>query len=313
MDLSIVVVSWNTRALLSRCLESVHTNGGNTSFEVVVVDNGSTDGSQEMVRAEFRKARLIENVENVGFARANNQALPLCNGRYVMLLNSDSEVLPGALDTLLDFMDAHPEVATVGPQLIDPTGALKILTAGRLPSLRSVFLHYFFLSRLFPRIFRGVYLVPSQVGEEPVPVEWVTGACLLARRDVFVELGGLDESYFMYAEDMEFCQRVVRAGLSIYLVPAAKVIHRGGASGRDLSRERSTRWLVSLHELFARDRSRPAIIAFDLIHAAGLLIRAVLYAAWSLVRRGDAVHRKSREMWYSGITALTLARAVLRG
>lgn len=306
-SLSIVVVNWNTRELLCSCLGSIQGSADPADLKVIVVDNGSTDGSSSMVGSDFQWVRLIQNGENQGFARANNQALPLCRGRYIMLLNSDTEVLPGTLDHMIEFMDRHPEVAILGPTLIDPEGALQVQTAGDLPTLRSVFIHYLFLSRLVPRRFRGFYLIPSQIRNEPVPVEWVSAACLVARREVFEQLGGFDEDYFFYAEVFEFCERAKDAGFRAMHLPSAKVVHVGGGSTQELPVQEAARWMAALHRHFAKSHSRLETIAFDLIHFTGLSIRAILHFLLALLGGGQARRRKAKMLAYESVRALQLA------
>ena len=229
--LSIIIVNWNTRDLLAQCLESVAENVGTWeqgNVETFVVDNASSDGSAAMVRERFPWVHLIENRENVGFARANNQALREAAGRYAVLLNSDTAVLPGALQTLVDFMDAHPQVSACGPLLLNPDGSLQpschpVLTAGR------EFWRLMFLERLWPR---ATYRQERWDRQTPRPVEVIKGACLALRRESLEQVGLLDEAYFMYTEEMDLCYRLLRAGWENYWLPQARVIHYGEASSR---------------------------------------------------------------------------------
>jgi GT2 family glycosyltransferase len=272
-----------------------------------VVDNASSDGSVEMVHSEFPGVQLIENAENAGFARANNQAIPRCRGRYIMLLNSDTVVLAGAVDGLVDFMESRPAAAAVGPRLVDAEGTPQVMAAGYLPTLATVFSYWFFLSRLWPRVFRGMSLSPALPGSDPIRVEWLTGACLLVRREVFEKIGGLAEGYFMYVEDIDFGARMKRAGYELYWAPMVQVIHLVGASSRDLPIEASTRWVTNLHRFFARDHSRAGVIAFDVIHGLGLAIRTVIYIAMSIGPRGAGWARKARIVGASSVKAFALA------
>jgi GT2 family glycosyltransferase len=244
-DLSIIIVNWNTRELLAKCLRSLYPlpNGqgqeagspifrdGSCSYEVFVVDNASSDGSAEMVRQRFPQVRLMQNEENVGFARANNQAIPLSQGRYVLLLNSDTEVQPGALETLIAFMDAHPQAGATGPRLLNPDGSLQpschpMLTPGR------EFWRLLFLERLSPR---ATYPMHRWDDRTPRRVEVIKGACLLLRREALHQVGLLDESYFMYTEEVDLCYRLVLAGWECWWVPQATVIHHGEASSRQVA------------------------------------------------------------------------------
>lgn len=227
MDLSIIIVNWNTRTLLTQCLHSLSPPPP-LSPEVFVVDNASTDGSPVMVRAQFPWVTLIENAENVGFARANNQALRQATGRYAVLLNSDTVVRPGALQTLVEFMGAHPEAGACGPRLLNGDGSLQpschpLLTPGR------EFWRLLFLDRLWPR---ATYPQGRWDAQTPRPVEVIKGACLMLRREALDQVGLLDEQYFMYTEEMDLCARLLQAGWRNYWVPEAQVIHYGEASTR---------------------------------------------------------------------------------
>lgn len=226
VDLSILIVNWNTRELLAGCLHSVYADVGDLALEVVVVDNASRDGSAEMVREQFPQVRLIANHENVGFARANNQAVRESAGRYVVLLNSDTEVRPGAWAALVDFMDAHPEAGAAGPYLLNADGSLQpschpVLTSGR------EFWRLLFLDRIAPR---AMYRMERWDTRQPRQVEVIKGACLVLRRTALDQVGLLDERYFMYTEEMDLCYRISQAGWLLYWVPQARVVHYGGAS-----------------------------------------------------------------------------------
>ena len=238
MDVSIIIVNWNTCDLLAQCLESLAENAGKQghfSVETFVVDNASTDGSSQMVREHFSQVHLIENEQNVGFALANNQAIVRAAGRYVVLLNSDTEVYPGALETMVAFMDQHPEAAGCGPLLLNADGTLQpschpMLTPGR------EFWRLMFLDRVWPR---ATYLQARWNRSTPRQVEVIKGACLLLRSEVLNQVGLLDDQYFMYTEEMDLCYRLLEAGWELWWVPGAKVKHYGEASSRQVAIARS--------------------------------------------------------------------------
>jgi len=244
-DLSIIIVNWNTRELLAGCLRSIancelritnyrtpatpiYRSINLPAAEVFVVDNASTDGSATMVREHFPWVRLIENTENVGFARANNQGIALATGRYVLLLNPDTEIHPGALETLIEFMGATPEAGACGPRLLNGDGTLQhgchpMLTPGR------EFWRLLFLERFWPRT---TYPIDRWDVATPRQVEVIKGACLLLRRAALDQVGVLDESYFMYTEEVDLCYRLTQAGWGLWCVPAAAVTHYGEGSSR---------------------------------------------------------------------------------
>jgi GT2 family glycosyltransferase len=231
LDVSIIIVNWNTKELLARCLQSVYEAGESLGSEVFVVDNASTDGSAAMVQERFSWAHLVENQENVGFARANNQAITLSQGRYVLLLNSDTEVHQGALETLVQFMAAHPQAGGCGPRLLNPDGSLQRSCHPMLTPWRE-FWRLTFLDRLWHR---ASYVQERWDQETPRWVEVIKGACLLLRRAALDEVGLLDERYFMYTEEMDLCYRLSQAGWDLWWVPRAVVRHYGEASTKQMA------------------------------------------------------------------------------
>lgn len=230
-DFSLIIVNWNTRDRLRRCLCTVWEEGqriGAHRVETFVVDNASTDGSAALLAAEFPWANLIQNGENVGFARANNQAIARSRGRYVLLLNSDTELHPGCLAALSAFMQAHPHAAAAGARLLNQDGSLQpscqpMLTPGR------EFWRLLFLDHLWPR---ATYRMQRWDLRQARPVAVIKGACLLLRRQALRQVGLLDERYFMYTEEVDICYRLAQAGWSLWYVPAAVVTHYGEASSR---------------------------------------------------------------------------------
>jgi len=233
MMLSIIIVSWNTAFLLENCLTSIFANPPTSPFEIWVVDNSSTDESPRMVREKFTQVHLIENHENLGFARANNQAIQRCTGKYILLLNPDTLVKPGALQALVDFLNQHSEAGAAGSKLIRGDGSLQISSHPR-PTLSREFWRLFHLDILAPY---AMYPLTRWKTNQPQEVDILAGACLLLRREVLEQVGSLDESYFMYAEEIDLCHRVQRAGWRLYWVPQAEVVHFGGQSTQQVPTE----------------------------------------------------------------------------
>lgn len=223
-DLSVVVVNRNTRELLAECLESIRALAAPVRVEVIVVDNGSTDGSVERVRDEFPEVRLIENPENTGYAFPNNQGIEASRGRYLLLLNSDTVLRPGALARLVEFMDTHPEAGACGPLLRFPDGRLQ-RSCYSIPSPRTLLSSLLTLDRRFPRsrVFGNEHMgfEHDHTGE----VEALLGAALLVRREVLKEVGVLDEQLRIHYNDFDWCLRIREAGWKIYFVHDAEVIH----------------------------------------------------------------------------------------
>ena len=244
IDLSIVIVNWNVRELLGRCLASLVQGqaplaGGcfaladGHTFEVLVVDNASTDGSAEMVRRAYPQVQVIE-CDNRGFAAGNNVGIARSRGRYVMLLNPDTEVAGGALATLLDYVDAHPDVGVVGPRLLYGDGRPQS-SRRRFPTPLTGFFESTLLQQWFPRNpWLSRYYVLDRPDELESDVDWVVGAAMVVRREAIEQAGPLDESYFMYSEEMEWCRRIKAQGWRVVYVPAATVVHHEGRSSEQV-------------------------------------------------------------------------------
>ena len=239
MDLSILIVNWNTREFTRNCLRSLAATFdrveadrlacGPYQVEVIVVDNGSQDQSTDMIRAEFPWVRLIENARNRGFAPANNQAYQISSGRYVLLLNSDTEVLPGAVRTLMDFMESHPGCGGGGALLRNTDGSLQPSCQPMLTPWRE-FWHLTFLDWAWRR---ATYAMTRWDTTQPRTVETIKGACLIVRRTALEPAAPLlDEQYFMYTEEVDLCYRLAQRGWKLYWIPQAQVTHFGEASSR---------------------------------------------------------------------------------
>jgi GT2 family glycosyltransferase len=260
MNLSIIVVSWNTQALLAQCLDSIPNTTHPTvltGIEVLVVDNCSKDGSVAMVRTHFPWVRLIENAENVGFARANNQAIRQSRGSYVLLLNPDTEVRQGALEALLKFMEASPKAGAAGPRLLNADGTLQI-SCYPAPTLSRELWRLLHLDAFYPY---GSYWMQKWSTEGEREVESVQGACLLVRREVLQQVGVLDEDYFIYTEEIDLCYRIQRAGWHICWVPRAQVTHYGGQSTQQVAAEMFLQ-LYRSKLLYFRKHHGPAAASF---------------------------------------------------
>ncbi|NLE76178.1 MAG: glycosyltransferase family 2 protein [Chloroflexi bacterium] len=229
-DISVLVVNWNTADLLPQCLSSVVHQAHEVDLELVVVDNASTDGSADLVQRQFPQAHLVANRHNRGFAAANNQAMAQAHGRIFFLLNSDAYLRPGALRALRDFMDEHPEAAVVGAKVLNPDGSLQP-SCFRFPTAWDVFCEMFFLTALFPQspVFnrRGLGGFDRRTTR---PVDWVLGAAMAVRAEWAAGSGGLDEGYFIYVEEMDWCRRIGQAGGPVVFFPGAEVVHHGGVS-----------------------------------------------------------------------------------
>ncbi len=279
IDVSIVVVSYNVRELLARCLDSATGKG----YEVIVVDNASADGSAGMVRDRFPTVCLVENAENRGFAAANNQAFEQARGRYVLMLNPDAEAKPGAVDALVAFMDEHPKAGACGGQLLYGDGSFQH-SAFRFPTLAQIFLDFFPLNwRLTDSRLNGRYPRAWYMRGEPFQVDHPLGADLMVRREAAEQVGWLDEEFFIYCEEIDWCLRICRAGWDICCVPQAEIVHHEAQSTRQFR----DKMFVELWRARARLFGKHYAPLFR--SAAHQLVRAGL---WNEARKARAAARR---------------------
>lgn len=287
MKLSIIIPSWNTRDLLVDCLTSVYAHPPQCEFEVWVVDNASSDDSVAVTREKFPQVRLIENQENVGFAGANNQAIRKCNSQYVLLLNSDTKVKPGALQALLTFMDTHSDAGAAGSLLRNADGSLQTSSYPK-PTLFREFWRLFHLDTLYPY---GRYNMRQWDTAKPRQVDVLMGASLILRREVLEKIGLMDESYFMYSEEVDLCFRLQRAGWRLYWVPSSEVIHYGGQSTQLVALEMFITLYQSKLQFFHKHYGRFAAQLYKFVLVAAAMVRlAAAPVAW-LERRAPRRQR----------------------
>ena len=230
MDCSVVIVNYRTDELLAECLASVDKEQGALALEVVVVDNSRTLAAGGF-RERFPRVTLLENAENVGFARAANQGIRLARGRHVLVLNPDTVVHGGAVAHMVSYLDAHPAAGVVGARLLDPGGSLQY-SCRRFPGYFTVFFgRYGLLTRILPgNPASRDYLYLDWDHRTVREVDWVSGACLMVRREVVERVGAFDEGYFLFVEDMDWCRRLRDAGFTVVYLPDAVVTHHIGVS-----------------------------------------------------------------------------------
>jgi hypothetical protein len=294
MDLSIIVVNWNTRELLAQCLKSLErcqlsiSGQGNSlttdnpspitdhcalTAEIFVVDNASSDGSAAMVRKCFPQVRLIENCENVGFARANNQAVRESSGRYVLLLNSDSTVEPNSLANMAAFMDAHPETGILGGNILNADGTSQFCY-GRFPSLLSETAFAWGLDTHFPLSMR---FKPCFAKREFIETDWVVGAALMVRRELLDRVGLLDESYFMYSEEIDLAYRARCDGWRTYVLRDARIVHLRQQSSKQAAAAMKAQLFRSKVLYFQKHHGRTAASLLQSVFASSILAKWWVY------------------------------------
>lgn len=277
MDLSLIIVNYNTRELLRQCLRSLRHARISLTIETFVIDNASRDGSAEMVAQEFAEVKLMQNAANAGFAAANNQGLRRGRGEYLLLLNSDTEVRPGALEHCVAFFRAHPDAGIVGCKLLNADGSVQPSCESFL-SLPLLFYESFFLEKFFPhnRVF-GRRAMTYFDYDRALPVDYVKGAFLMIRRRAFEDIGLLDERFFFYAEEMDWCYRARAKGWEVYFTPEAEVLHYGGQSGDPLSPAIFVQLQRARYQFYRKHHGAFASFIARLLMAAGAMLRA---SAW---------------------------------
>ena len=291
-DIAVIVVNWNAREDLRLCLQALYAEPAPAiRFEVWVVDNASGDHSAALVRSEFPQVRLLANTENLGFSKANNQAIAASRSRHVFLLNSDAVIHPGALDALVAFADARPQAGILGPKVLNPDGSLQF-SCRRFPNLGAGFFRNTYLGRLFPNNrFARNYLMGDVDHDQPRSVDWISGCAMLIRRDLIDAIGALDERFFMYCEDVDICWRGWQAGREVWYAPQAVVTHAIGRS----SDKNADKMIVEFHRSWYEfDKKRhPGVRPLRRAAvAAGLALRATV----RILKRRQAAHRAAKHL-----------------
>lgn len=306
---SIVIVSWNTREMLLDALRSFLPLEG-LDGEVIVVDNASSDGSAEAVEAAFPDVRVLRNGENLGFAGGVNAGLRVARGPLVLLLNTDTLVVDDAIRRLVDHAVAHPAAGVVGPKVLNRDGSHQA-SCFRFPSLGNLLLSATYLYKLFPR--SAFFNRETYAGRDPDAdgvVDFVSGCAFLIRGEAIERVGLLDDGFFMYSEEMDFCYRTKREGFEVHYAPAARIVHFGGGS----SRLQSDRMFVELRRSLLRFYRKHYGAAYALagrgLLALFLLVRLPYWWARTLVGRGRAQARSRLGNYAAGLRFLLLGRAV---
>lgn len=277
-DLSIIVVSWNTQSMLRDCLDSLFACAAAAVLEVFVVDNGSSDGSPEMVEEEFPTVKLIGNERNLGFAAANNQALRLATGRHVLLLNSDTLVHPGVIDASVDYMDRNPQVGVMGCRVLNADGSVQA-TCSQFPTLTNLALLTTGLFRVPGFGFAQRYRMDGWQRDEERDVDVVSGCYLVARRDATEAVGLLDEDFFFFGEETDWCRRFRAHGYAVRFAPVGTITHFGGGSSKSLNSKRD----LMLSEATVRlHRKHGGMAAAATAWAILLVFNTSRYGYWSL-------------------------------
>jgi GT2 family glycosyltransferase len=302
--LSIIIVNYNAEQLILRCLETVFETAGALDYEVIVVDNASTDQSVLAIQQNYPQVTLLCNQQNVGFARANNQAARIARGRYLLLLNSDAFVHDGAISKLTEYMDAHPETGAAGCRLVYEDGILQ-RSCYSFPTPLTELWQALWLDRLFSEssIF-GKFRMTYWNYDSYRDVDWVMGAVMILRREAVEQEGLFDEEYFMYSEEMDLCYRLKQAGWKVSFVPDASATHLWGGTSRQNKELAFVRLYKSRILFFCKHYGPILTAAYKLVLYLGSMIRVLGGTMASLVRKNKEMQRQTHNYWILLITLL---------
>lgn len=283
-DLSIIIVSWNCKDLLRDCLQSIERSKTRCGVEIIVVDNDSSDGTLEMLRASHSHVTLMRNAENRGFAAANNQALRTVTTPYVLLLNPDTVVHTGALDAMVEYLQTHDEVWAVGPAMKNRDGSPQRIGVS-FPNNWNILVESLFLDRLFPHshLFgshKRLYDDPTK----PQTVDFVQGACLMVKRKVLELVGLFDEQFFMYFEEADWCYRIAQAGGIVQTIPYGSVVHLGAGELGHFDAPRLVYYHESLLRFYRKHYSKESAIVLRVLVVWRSLVRIVVWCTVWLAR-----------------------------
>lgn len=306
LDLSIVIVNWNSKDYLQKCLASILTNTKGIQFEIIVIDSGSFDGSGEMLREYYPQVRFIQSKENLGFAKANNQAFQSSLGEIVLFLNPDTEVTGNAIAIVYEHVRHLPDVGVVGCKLLNSDKSLQATCVRTFPTLLNQFLESDLLRRLFPKSKLWGMAALYMDTDSGVEVDAVSGAFQMMRRSVFEQVGMFTTKYFMYSEDIDLCYKTKIAGLLNYYVPTAVVIHHGGGSTAQTGTNTfsSVMMLESRWRFFINTRSW----FYGWLYRAGMCMISALRVGlalvpWAMSPRNAGVEKWSAVLkkWWAGL------------
>ena len=298
MTLSILIVNWRSKNYVRECLKSIRRTCATLEPQVVVVDGGSFDGCDEMLRNEFPEVEFVQSRENIGFGRCNNLGFEKVTGEIVLLLNPDTEVKEQSVALMVRHLLETKGVGMVGARLLNSDGSLQTSCVQALPTPLNQMLDSEFLRRLFPN--SSLWGISALWLSEPSEVEAITGACMLMRSETFRLIGGFDSQYFMYGEDMDLCARVQAAGLKVHYVPSAEIIHHGGGSSSGGFSKRSVVLMRhSIYLFLSSRRGQFSAISYRALTALSALFRMALLGLACLVRRarGDSPRVNALGKW----------------
>ncbi len=288
MDVSIIIVNWNTSQVTRDCLVSVYDQTHGIEFEVIVIDNASSDDSVAMIKHDFPQVVLIENTENKGFAAANNQGIEIAQGRHLLLLNSDTIILDGAIQKTVQFSDKHPDIGVLGCRVLNPDKTLQP-TCFMYPSILNMILSTSYLYKLFPKNpFFGREKMTWWNRDDVREVEVVTGCFMLVRHDAVKQVGCMDERFFMYGEETDWCYRFKKGQWKVMFSPVGEIIHLGGQSSKRVKGEMVIQLRIAILQFIRKHNNILVNFLASLLIILFFALRIPILALLSIVQG----HRK---------------------
>jgi len=293
-DVSISITNHNTKDYLEDCIRSIEESGIRRSYEIIVVDDASNDGSADMISGKHPKIKVIKNKINLGYVKSNNVGIRASRSKYVLSLNSDTKILGGAIDKLIDFMDKNPNAGAVGPKLLNSDGSVQLQARRGFPTPINSLFYFSGLSRLFPKSgLMGGYLLTYLDNTTTAEIDSLCGAAMVVRREVIDKVGLMDESYFMYGDDIDWCYRIKQGGWKVYYLPEAEIIHFGGRGG---SRRQSYRNIFEFHRAMAlfykKHYSKDHLVLLNWLVYSGIWLKCVVELIRNVLRREKYVGSK---------------------
>ncbi len=304
VDLSIIIVSWNIREYLAACLDSIHGNAGDLNIEIIVVDSASTDGTPEMVRSRYPWVTLLPQLENVGFTRGNNIGLAAAQGRHVMLLNPDTEVVGDALVQMVAYLDNHADVGIVGPHTLNSDGTTQS-SRRRFPTFATALFESTWLQAYAPRRILDHFYARDIADTGTADVDWVQGSALMARRAVYEQIGSLDEQYIMFSEELDWCKRARDRGWRVVYLGTANIVHHGGKSTEQVAAFKHVNFQQSKIRYFRKFHGPFVALMLRLFLVVSYAQQLVIEAAKGAIGRRPDLRRERVGIYWQVIRSLT--------
>ncbi len=297
IDLSIIIVSWNVSALLHTCLNTIYANAGKLQLEVIVVDSASSDDTVMMIQHNYPQAILSAQSENVGFTRGNNIGLKMAQGRYLLFLNPDTEIIGDALVQMVAYMDAHSHVGILGPHTLNTDGTYQSVRR-RFPTVRLAFFESTWLQPYAPKKMLDHFYVNDAPENATLPVDWVQGSALMTRREIYTQIGGLDEGYIMFSEELDWCKRAKDAGWDVVYLGSAYITHHGGKSTEQVTARKHIHFQESKLRYFRKHHGKIAASLLRLFLLISYIFQIGLESGKSLLGSKRTLRRERiRAYW----------------